>query len=415
MANQETLPLTESERQRFFYGYVVVVAGFCGILIMFGAFYTFGVFFKPLLTEFGWTRAATSGAFSLYMALHGFLAIVAGRLNDRFGPRLVITGCGIILGLGYILMSQISAIWQLYLFYGVILALAMSGSFVPIVSTVARWFVKRRGLMTGIVVAGVGVGAMIMPPIASRLIIAYHWRLSYIIVGLAAMVVTILAAQFLRHDPAKMGQLPYGADEAKVEGLTLETAGVSFWEAIRTRQFWLLCLVLASCFFSVGVILVHIVAHATDLGISETSAANILSSIGGLSIAGRVTMGIIADRISNKQALAIVCIGTAVPLFFLAGARELWLLCLLGAIFGFAYGGLVSLQSPIVAGLFGLSSHGMILGGTSFIATLGCAIGPVVAGSIFDATGSYSSAFLVCAIASIIGLILVSLLKPSTR
>ncbi len=111
-----------------------------------------------MLTELGWTRAVTSGAFSLSITLYGLLAIGMGRLTDKFGPRLVITACGLFFGLGYLLMSQITAVWHLYLFYGVIIAIGGSGLYVPLISTVARWFVRRRGVMTGIVVSGIGLG-----------------------------------------------------------------------------------------------------------------------------------------------------------------------------------------------------------------------------------------------------------------
>ena len=166
---------TRAKPQRF-YGYIVVVAAFFIMVLMFGIFDTFGVFFKPLLTDFGWTRAVTSGAFSLYWIIQGLLAIVVGRVNDRFGPRVVITFCGFIFGLGYLLMSQVSALWQLYLFYGVMIGTGMSGAFVPLTSTVARWFVKRRSMMTGIVVAGIGIGGLIAPPVANWLISIYDWR-----------------------------------------------------------------------------------------------------------------------------------------------------------------------------------------------------------------------------------------------
>ena len=166
MNNQEIHQPPKAE-QRFFYGYIIVAVSFFIMLVTFSFHISFGVFFKPLLTEFGWARAMTSGAFSVYMFLHGLLYIVTGRLNDKYGPRILTTACGIVLGLGYLLMSQISAIWQLYLFYGVIIAIGTSGLWVPLMSTVTRWFVKRRGLMTGITVAGIGTGTIIVPPLAN--------------------------------------------------------------------------------------------------------------------------------------------------------------------------------------------------------------------------------------------------------
>ncbi len=174
MASHE-IPQSPKAEPRFFYGYIVVVAALFIMVAIYGVFYAFGIFFKPVLAELGWTRAMTSGAFSLAWIVQGLLAIGMGGLNDRLGPRLVMTLCGFILGLGFLLMSQISAVWQLYLFYGVIIGIGMAGSWVPLVSTVARWFVKRRNIMTGIVVTGMGIGTLIGAPAANWLISVYDW------------------------------------------------------------------------------------------------------------------------------------------------------------------------------------------------------------------------------------------------
>ena len=405
--------MIEDRKPKFFYGYVVVIAAFIIMMVMGGTLYSFGVFFKPLLTEFGWTRAMTSGAFSLSMLMYGALAIVTGRLSDRFGPRIVATVCGFLLGLGYLLMSQIGAIWHFYLFYGVIIGIGLSGYYVPLVSTAARWFTQRRGMMTGIVVSGLGIGTVIMPPIASWLISTYGWRTSYIIMGIIALVFTILAAQFLRRDPGQMRLLPYGEKGVEEDSLGLEAGGFSFRQAIHTRQFWLLCAINICFGFFLQVIMVHIVPHATDLEISAASAASVLAIIGGTSTAGRITMGSISDRIGNKSAFIICCIMLSIALFWLLAAKELWMFCLFAGIFGFGYGGSLPVVSLIMAELFGLSSLGAILGSTDFILTIGAAVGPVLAGRIFDITGSYQPAFLVCAIISVTGVILASLLRPT--
>jgi len=382
------------------------------MVVYWGTFYTFGIFFKPVLTHFDWTRAMTSTAFSINAMLMGVMDIVVGRLNDKFGPRVVLTTCAVFLGLGYMLMSQISAIWELYFFYGVIVAIGMGGAFIPTVSTVARWFVKRRGLMTGIVVSGIGLGTMLIPPLATRLIANYGWSRSYIIVGAIALVFITIAAQFLKRDPAQIGQLPDGADKMEVPSLEDNAGGLSTTEAIRTRQFWMLCGLFFGFLFCLNIIMVHIAAHATDLRFPETSAANILVIIGGASIAGRVTMGAFADRVGTKLAAVIAIVMFTAALFWLQLADELWMLYLFAIIFGFGYGGLVSLTSPLTADLFGLRSHGTILGVALFFGSMGQASGPFLAGKIFDASGSYQPAFLACGIMGIISIILALLLKP---
>jgi MFS family permease len=180
MENNKGVYQPPKTKPRFFYGYFVVTAAFFILVVSFGPYSAFGLFLNPLIAEFGWTRALTSGAFSLSMFIYGLLGIVVGGLTDRFGPRLVVTLCGLLIGLGYLLTSMVSTLWQLYLFFGIIAGVGMSGVWVPQMSSVARWFVKRRSLMTGIVIAGTGISQLIAPPIISRLIAVYDWRTSYI-------------------------------------------------------------------------------------------------------------------------------------------------------------------------------------------------------------------------------------------
>lgn len=411
MIDREVSSSTTAKKPGFFYGYVIVLIGFFTMLLMFGTFYTFGVFFKPLSTEFGWTRAMTSGAYSVAMFLSGLLAIVMGRLTDRFGPRTVMTLCGFLLGLGYLLMSQVSAIWQLYLFYGVIIGVGMSGAFVPPLSTVARWFVKRRGIMTGFVVAGIGVGTLIIPPAATWLIESWDWSTAYIVIGAIALVFIILAAQFLRLDPRQMGLLPDGENK-EAAGLNLPASGFSFREAMGSWQLWVLFTILFCFGYCLHTIIAHVANYATDMEISAAIAASILSVIGGLSIGGRIVTGSITDRVGSKPLLIINLILMSGALFWLVVAGELWMLYLFAVIFGFAYGGLAAMESPIVAELFGLSSHGVIMGVASFGFTAGGAVGPVVAGRIFDIFGGYQIAFLVCAVVGISGIIMAWRLRP---
>ena len=401
----------ESKQPRFFYGYVIVAAGFTITCLTWGIFHSFAVFFEPLLTEFGWTRATTSAAYSLTILLFGLLGIPIGRLNDRFGPRIIIMVSGLLLGLGYFLMSRVGSIWQLYLFFGVIIGIGMSGTVVPLLSTVARWFVRRRGMMTGIIISGLGLGTLIIPPVVRWLISTYGWSASYIIVGVVALVLITLTGYLLRRDPTQMGQSPYGENNVG-GGINLETRGSSLWEAIHTRQFWLLCGIFLTAGYSLHTIIVHIVIHATGLGISATSATNILAVYGGVSLLGKTIMGSAGDKIGNKLTLIISFALMAIILFWLIPAKEAWMLYLFAAIFGFSFSGLDTLISPIVAELFGLTSHGVIFGVIIFSVTIGGAIGPVVAGHIFDITNSYQPAFLITATAATIGTTMILFLRP---
>jgi MFS family permease len=412
--NKEAYQLHKTE-PRFFFGYIVVAVAVFIMVVSWAIYNSFGVFFKPLLNEFGWTSAMTSGAFSLSMMIYGVLGVVVGVLTDRFGPRVVLTICGLLMGAGYLLMSQVSAAWQLYLFYGVIIGTGMSGVWVPQMSTVARWFVKRRTLMTGIVIAGTSIGQLVGPPVTSRLIAAYDWRLSYIIVGGIVLLAVVLAAQFLRRDPAQMGQLPYGENEGKQPGLGPDTNVFSLREAASTNQFWVTFGIFFCYGFGLYAIVVHIVPHAIELGISAMSAAYILASRGGASILGSYVLGGVADRAGNRWIYIIGLIVMSAALFWLVAAREMWMLYLFIVVFGFFCAGMAASESPVVARLFGLSSHGLIYGVVHLGFTVGAAAGPFVTGYIFDLTGSYQVAFMVCAAFSIIGIILAVMLRPTKR
>jgi len=405
--------LIEDRRPRFFYGWFIVLAAFCIQMIAWGVFVTFGVFFNSFLNDFGWARATISGAHSLAFLIMGFTSIIVGRLGDRFGPRLVMVGCGFLFGAGYLLMSQISAVWQLYLFYGVIVGIGVSGVDVLLLSTVAKWFVKRRGMVSGIVKVGTGVGMLIMPIAANQLIASYNWSDSYLILGSVALVLIVAAALFLRRDPSQKGLVPYGEEAASADSLNGAGRSFTLREATGTRQFWVVCVIYLFALFCAQAILIHIAPYALDLGISATNAANILATIGGASIVGRFIMGSAGDRFGHRLAIVICFIILVVALSVLQFARELWMLYLVAVIYGFAHGGVFALVSPLIAELFGLSSHGVIFGIIIFSGTIGGATGPLLAGRIFDVTGSYQLAFLVCAVVIVVALILSLLLRPT--
>ncbi len=403
--------LPSDTKPEFFYGYVVVVAALCIMIGVWGTYFTFGVFFIPMLAEFGWSRAMISGAFSISMVTQALLGVVVGGVTDRFGSRIVMTLCGFLLAIGYLLMSQVNALWQLYVFYGGVIGIGMSGSFITLTSTVARWFIKRRGIMTGIILSGSGIGGLIAPPVATRLISTYHWRVCYLIMGGVVLVVVTLAAHFLRRDPSQMGQVPYG-ERGKKQGFGIGTWGFSLKEAFFTRQFYIASAMFFCFGFNMFALMVHSVPHASELGFPAVTAANILAAISGSMIVGRLVLGGVADRFGNRLIFIIGFILVSAAMLWLVPARKIWTLYLFAAAFGFANGGMGTSESPLVGELFGLNSHGLILAiaGAGFL--IGSAVGPFVAGYLFDIAGNYRGAFLVCAAISIIGLILTLLLTP---
>ena len=382
---------------------------------MWGGYYAFGVFFKPVLNEFGWTKAMTSGAFSLASIMNGLLTVAAGRLTDKFGPRMVMTVCGLFLGLGFMLMSQISDVFHLYLFYGIFVGAGMSGSFIPLTSTVARWFFKRRGLMTGIVAAGSGIGALIGPPVASRLIPIYGWRMSYAILGGITLLMVVLSAQLIRRDPKQVGQVPYGENRTEEGGWNLGVEGFSLREAVRVPQFWIFSTTGFCYGYCVFAIMVHVTPHAIESGISAVRSANILATVGGFSILGKVLLGRAGDIVGNRRTLILGFILMSVALICLAPAKMPWMLFLVSGIFGFAFGSLAVSHSPLLAELVGLRSHGLIFGVFGISVGCGGAMGPLLTGYLFDVTKSYQMAFLLCAVISLTGILFAAFLKTEKK
>lgn len=397
----------------FFYGYVLVAAAFLMTSAMWAVYYSFGIFFKPMLNEFGWTRAMTSGPFSLSMIINGMLSVAMGGLTDRFGPRVVMSLCGLLLGVGYILLSQVSDLLQLYIFYGVIVGAGMGGAFIPLMSTVARWFVKKRNSMTGIVAAGIGVGAFIGPKTAGRLISVYGWRISYVIMGGTLLIIAVLLAQPLKREPADMGLAAYGYDERESKKAKAFQDGLSLKGALLTSQFWVF-FVTGFCYgFFLFSVMVHIASHACEIGFSAAVAANLLATIGGLSIPGKVIMGRAGDIIGSRQIMLIGFIVVFAAQLWMATAGSTWTLFGAGALFGLSYGGCTVAHSPLLAVLFGLKSHGLILGVLSLSVMIGGAVGPFLTGYLCDVHGSYHFAFLVSAGISIVGALFTVILKQN--
>ena len=400
-------------KARYFYGYHIVAAGFTIQAVCIGAMFAYGVFFKELQAEFGWSRTTISGASSLAFLIMGAVGILAGRLNDRIGPRVLIVTSAGFLGLGYMLMSRMQSPWQLYVMYGVLAGIGFSTHDVITLSTVARWFVKRRGVMSGIVKVGTGSGQLLGPMIATLLLAVFGWRHSNLIIGAVILVALVAAAQVMRRDPRGMGLLPDGgSDMAGGQAAVAEDQGFSLKESVRMKQFWIICMAEFAVLCCLLTIVVHIVPYARDLGLAPAYAAGVLSTIGGVSILGRIVMGVACDRIGGRRALIICLIVLFCSFIWLQLATEAWMLFIFAVIYGFAHGGFFTVVSPMVAELFGTGSHGLLFGIILFSGTLGGAVGPLMAGRTFDITGSYQMVFLVLSVLTLIGFVLMIMLRP---
>ena len=402
-------------RSRFFYGYVIVAASALILVIMHGIGSSFGIFFNEFQEEFHWNRAAISGGTSISFFLLGMFSTVSGRITDRYGPRVTMAISALVLVAGYLLLSTTRSIWQFYLFYGVVISLGNSGGDMAVLPTVARWFVKQRGLMSSIVKAGTGIGMFVMPLVSAWLITSYNWRTAYMVLGIAAFVIIIGFSRLLKRDPSEMGLKPYGTDERNVITGGITDTGIGTREMLRTGRFWFLAGSYFLVWFVTQSTMVHIAPHGVDAGLSLAQAAGILSIIGGVSIIGRLTMGNASDRIGMHKAL-LVCFGVLLTaILLLQFTNQSWILYLFAPAYGFAHGGFFAIISPLVAEMFGIKSHAGNLGMLFFIGMSGGAIGPIITGRIFDTTGSYQAAFIMVLIATVVGFALALFVRRAKR
>jgi MFS family permease len=326
---------------------------------------------------------------------------------------------GIFIGLGLVLTSQTGAFWQLFFTYSLFLAMGSSAIFVLVMSTVSRWFDRRRGLALGIASNGAGLGPLVMAPLATYLIASFDWRTAYLIIGVLAWVVVIPFSRLLRRDPYEVGALPDGArangsgagDKSTIQ---MVAASLSLRQAIRTRSFWMVFLVFLLFACSLFLVLTHLVPHATDMGFSPVQAASLLSASGGATVAGRVLLGLASDK-TGRRAAAIICtLLVAVSMVWLIWARELWALYIFALAYGLGWGGMGPTFAALAGETFGLRKIGAILGAMDAGFNAGAAIGPFLGGLIFDVSGSYFFAFVIAALLMFIAATLVLVIRQES-
>jgi MFS family permease len=397
---------------RLFYGWWVVAAAFAITFLGFGSAYTFSNFLEPLQREFGASRGSVSLVFALAGFLYFGLGIISGPLADRFGaPPLVLTGM-ILLGLGLALAGVAKNLIEVDAAYGLGVGLGMGFAYVPAIGSVQRWFVRRRGLASGFAVAGIGVGTLVMPPLASLLIAGLGWRGAYLALGTLSLVLGCGMALLIENDPHSRGLNPDGDEVAASSNAV---GGATVGEAIRSRRFASLYAACLICSFGAFVPFVHLVPFARDHGITASVAALLLSVIGLGSTAGRFFLGTIADRMGRERSLLMMYAGMAASLAVWALSVNVWSLAAFAAVYGVFYGGWVAVLPAVVTDYFGGRHVSGIIGVLYTSVAFGTLIGPSAAGFAYDLSHSYELPILASAASNGLAAIIVALMLRAAK
>jgi MFS family permease len=371
-------------------GWRVVAAAFTLMFLGFGAAYSFAAFFPAFEAEFGAARAHVSLVFSLCALLWFSLGVPGGMLADRFGPRGTCLAGALCLAGGLALTSLAPSLGALYVSYSLAVGIGIGLSYVPAVAAVQQWFVQNRALASGIAVAGIGAGNLVMPPVAAWLIGQLGWRQAYLVLAAAMLLLAVPAALAVGGRVSRHGAV------AALPGMTLG-------EALRSPPFWMLygvALLICVGFF---VPMVHLVPYALDVGLTRAEGVALVSLLGLGSLAGRFLVAGIADRLGHVRSL--VGVGAGLGLMFLLWwvSTGFWPLAAFAVVFGTLYGGYVALAPTVCMDVFGPRALSAILGSLYTAAGIGTLIGPTFAGASFDAFGRYDVAILSCAALSFAG------------
>ncbi len=401
---------------RPFYGWVVVCAAHVVMLIAFGVAYSFAAFFPALQAEFQATRGDVALIFSLSGFLYFALGALSGPLADRVGPRRVIAGGMVLVGAGLVATSRAEALWQVYLTYSLAVGIGVGFAYVPAVGAVQRWFVARRGLASGVAVAGIGVDTLAMPPLAAWLIALDGWRGGYLWLGLLSIVVGGGAALLIEHSPERRGLAPDGnAAPAAAAVPGAMAADMTLGAALRSAPFWLIFIAAGTTSFGMFIPFVHLAAYTVDHGHSATTGVALVSLIGVGSIAGRFALGGIADRFGRRRAFTAMFVGMTVMELVWLGSTGIVPLAAFAVLFGAFYGGFVALAPALLADYFGARHISSILGFAYSSVAVGTLVGPTLAGFAFDLAGSYALPIGAAIALNLVALVAMAMLEEPER
>jgi MFS family permease len=403
--------VTSSDRpgsaRRLFYGWYVVAGAFAVMFIGFGSAYTFGAFLAPLERDFAASRGAVSLVFSLAGFLYFGFGVVSGPLADRYGTRPLAVAGMVLVGSGLALAGLARSLTEVYVAYGLGVGLGVGCAYAPALGAVQRWFVRHRGLASGLAVSGIGVGTLAMPALAAFLIDALGWRAAYLALGAIAAGVGGAAACLIVSDPGARKLGPDGDPPAADEEAG-QRSGMSLRQAVRSRRFLGLYLACLICSFGVFVPFVHLVPYATGHGVPQSAAVLLLGVVGIGSAAGRFLLGGLADRMPRALSLMLMFAGMALAMFIWTASASFGQLAVFAAVYGVFYGGWVAVLPPLVMDYFGGRNVSGIIGILCTSVAVGTLVGPSAAGYAFDLAGSYTLAIVLSAGANILAACIVA-------
>jgi MFS family permease len=390
--------MTNRGAGRVHYAWVILGATAVVLLAASGVRSAFGVFIKPMEAEFGWDRTALSLVASVSFVFNGAAGPIMGRLADRWGGRVVLASSGVLLGVGALGAAMIVSLWQLHATVGILVAIGAGGASSGIAAVMAsRWFDARRGLAIGIAGGAMAAGQLLIVPLAMWLMLSRGWRTAFVVLGAGFLIVVLpLILTFIRNDPKDIGLEPYGAVPGARTGAGsgVSVERTTLREAVATSPFWLLCGSFWVCgYTSVGLVLTHLIPHATEHGFHAGQAAQALGVMGAFNILGTIASGWICDRFGQKTPLAAYYGLRGLSLVFLPYVDTLVGLFAWAVVFGLNFISTVPATTALTAKIYGRYSVGELSGWIFFSHQLGSAVGALAGGYLYDRLGDYTVAF----------------------
>jgi MFS family permease len=417
-----------SIKERFenlYFGWYTVIAGAIIACWGYGSwYYGTSALFSPLIAEYGWTRAQLSAAFSMRSIEGGLEGPFGGMLIDKYGPRRITIISTIIACMGLLLVLYVRDIWQFVFVWGFVISLGFNlGLYDTVNAAVAKWFVKKRGRAISLVTIGGGLGAPVVVPVMTWIIINYGWRSAIIFVAISTLIICLPLAWFWMkdHPPEHYGLLPDGntviMDMNSVENIQIgvfEEHEFTPRQALKTRSFWMMLLAFA---FSGGIttaVTMHQMPYLQDIGIDPIAAAGVLGLMATMSLPGRLLFAWLGDRWGERKTLMLGYALKTVGVLIWTLANNIYTILLFVVLYGVGYGGTIPVSISLRASYFGRKAYATITGYTTFFTALTNIVYPIFAGWSYDVTGSYGGAFTIIAFAQALAIVFMFLAtKPN--